>query len=59
MEKKGIGGYVRSSGLRVYHDLSFEALGVVSVYQSQQFHKDARSVISALNMFIRHAQWVN
>ena len=53
--EKGIGGYVRSSGLRVYHELSFKALRVVSVYQSQQFHKDARLVISALNMFVRYA----
>ena len=57
--EKGVGGYVRSNGLRIYHELSIEALGVVSVYQSQQFHKDACLVISALNMFVRHAQWVN
>ena len=57
--EKGVGGYARSSGLRVCHELSTEALGVISIYQSQQFHKDACLVISASSMSVRHAQWVN
>ena len=56
---KSVGKYVRSSGLCICHELPFNALGVVSIYQYQQFHKDAYSIISALNMFVRHAQWFN
>ena len=57
--EKGVGKYVRSSGLCICYELPFKALGVVSIYQSQQFHKYACLVISALNMFVGHAQWVN
>ena len=52
--RKNVGGYARSSDLRVYHEVSIEALGLISVYQFQQFRKDARLGISALDKVVRH-----
>ena len=57
--EKDIGKYVRSSGLCICHELLLNALEVVSIYQSQQFPKDAYLIISASNMFVGHAQWFN